>query len=437
MNTKQLFKTDYECAVLASYILDADSFHEFDSRIDFFTKTRALVYAEVRKLILGGNEADLTTITTELTGVVSVSEVIAIADTPISVNLEYHLNELDKARIRREMAQAYSKGISMCEEGKDPDDIEAEINRNISRTELSDIKKMEDLAPSVMNDITDEAEGRRSIGIKCGIEPIDNATGGFEDEEFILIAGRPGVGKTSLGTNIATGFAEQYIPGAYFTLEMSEQQITRRLMCSYGNIDSWLLFKGGLKTLYNKNDGKEAYSRQIKKCTDIAEQVSTLPIMVDPTPNITIETIYRRAKKAVNVHGARWIMIDHIGLIAGWTKEGQATKNDITRMIKVIAKDLKVPVFALSQMNREIEKRATAIPQMSDLRDTGSLEQDCDICIFPVVNIEKGEDSFTKRDEFKPATIYLGKNRRGETGPVKGMKWQGHLYKYSANPGFV
>lgn len=437
MNTVKLFKTDYECAVLASYIFDPDSFHEFDSRIDLFTQDRATVYATVRKLILDGNEPDLTTITTELSGIVPASKILYIADTPLSVNLEYQLIELDNARIRREMAQAYSKGIALCEEGKHPDEIESEINRNVSRTEQSEVEDMETLSVSVMNDIADEAEGRKSLGIKCGIKPIDEATGGFEDEEVIIISGRPGMGKTSLAMNMAQGFAENEIPGIYFTLEMSSKQITRRLMCAYGEIDSWLLFKGGLKVLYNADDDRKSYDWQIKKCSDIADQVSTLPIMVDPTGNITIETIYRRAKKAVNVNGARWIMIDHMGLIAGWTKEGQAPKNDITRMIKVMAKDLKVPVFALSQMNRSIESRAEQIPKMSDLRDTGSIEQDCDICMFPIVNLKPGEKSFTKQNEYKTATIHYGKNRRGEIGPVDEMKWQGHYYKYSYNPGFV
>lgn len=437
MNTLKLFKVDYECSVLAAYICDPDSFHDFDSRIDLFTEDRATVYAEVRKLILGGNDPDLMTIVTELSGIVQASRIMFIADTPLSSNLEFHLKELDNARIRREMAQAYSKGIKLCEEGKHPDEIESEISRNVSRTEQSETENLEELAVSVMDDIANEAEGRKSLGIKCGIGPIDEATGGFEDEEVIIIAGRPGVGKTSFAMNIAQGFAENEIPGIYFTLEMSSKQITRRLMCAYGEIDSWLLFKGGLKYLYNEPDERKSYNYQIKKCSDIAAQIQTMPIMIDPTGNITIETIYRRAKKAVNVNGARWIMIDHMGLIAGWTKEGQAGKNDITRMIKVMAKDLKVPVFSLSQMNRSIESRAEPIPKMSDLRDSGSIEQDCDICMFPVPDIKPGEQAATKRQEFKTAKIYCGKNRRGETGPIEGMKWQGHYYRYSANPGFV
>lgn len=433
MNTKKLFKTDYECAVLAAYIFDPDSFHSHDSTIDLFTQDRAMVYAEVRKLILGGNEPDLTTIVTELDGTVPASNILLIVDTPLSTNLEFHLEELDKARIRREMSQAASRVIAACEAGGEPGEIEAEFKRSVSMSEKTEIVKLEDLSIDVMNDLEGEAEGRTSLGIRCGIDPIDDATGGFEGGELIIIAGRPGVGKTSLALNIARGLAQSGNPGCYFTLEMSAKQLTRRIMCDMGSIDSWLLFKGGLRALYNKGDGRYAYNTQFDKCKQVAADVCDLDIMIDPTAIIAAEMIYRRAKKAVHVHGAKWIAVDHLGLINGWTKDGQGPKNDITRMLKITAKDLNVPLFALSQMNREIDKRAEQVPRMSDLRDCGSIEADADIVMFPMPDIKPGEQSFTKRDEFKTAKIHFGKNRRGEVGPVDGMKWQGHYYRYSAN----
>lgn len=439
MRTENLCKTDIEDSVLAYFILDNQELHLYEPKIDLFTGERATVYQTVSELILEGTEADMVTICDKLRGKVIPSVIVRIVDSPISINIEYHLKALDDARIRREMAQSYSRGISMCEEGKAPDEIETTVRDGIIRTEKAEVKNIEDVALTVIDDIAAEAEGRKEMGIRCGIHPIDKSTGGFEGSEFIVIAARPGIGKTSLAMNMVRNFAEFNRPGQIFSLEMGADQLVRRMACDIGSIDSELLFKGGLRELCDEdrkkhNEDDKEYGKIIEKVNRVIGRISRLPIYIDDSANLTIDQIYGRAKKAKNLHNIEYVVIDHLGLINGWTTQGQTDKNNITRMIKVMAKDLNVPVFVLSQMNREIEKRAEKIPVMADLRDSGSIEQDADIVMFPVV---PGELGITHGDEGYQALIMMGKNRRGAKGPVNNLWWQGHYYRYSYKPGFV
>lgn len=425
-------KTDFICdekienAVLSCLIYDTSDYYLYEPNSGLFTGERVPVYLALKKLILEGAEVDYIALCTELKGVVLPSAVSYITDTPVSHNPEYHIKQLEKIKARRDMARAYSVGLQMCESGAEPAEIEASVKKGINNIERTTAKELSDISPDVMNDIAAEAEGKRSIGIKSRIKPIDDATGGFEGGEFIVIAGRPGMGKTSLMMNMAKNFGFDKIPGIVFSLEMSAQQLARRLACDFGSISSDMVFKGGFRDLYIED--KEKYGKAIGRFNQIMNEVSNLPILIDDSANLTIDNIYSRSKKAQNTHGIKYVVIDHLGLLNGWTKEGQSPKNDITRTIKVMAKDLNVPVFVLCQMNRNIEGRAEQIPRMSDLRDSGSIEQDADIVMFPVVPGELGK---TEGDEGYPAFVQIGKNRRGAKGPAKHLYWQGHFYRYS------
>lgn len=432
ISTVNLCKDKIESSVLAYFLFENSELHLYEPDVSLFTGDRALVFQAMNKLIIAGTVADLVTLSDELAGKVSPSFVCGVMDYPLSENIAYHIDQLDKARIRREMSVAYSRGISMCEAGTDPIEIESAVNGAVTHTDRTEIKTLMDVSLEVMDDIVGESEGLKQLGIRCGIQSIDAATGGFEGGEFIVIAARPGAGKTSLAMNMARYFAEFRRPGHVFSFEMSDRQLVRRLACDIGSIDSDLVFKGGYRRLYKdyKDPKKKCpiYPDAIKKFNRIMGRVSELPIYIDDSPTLTIDKIYSRAKKAKQIHNIEWIIIDHLGLIDGWTEPGQSSKNEITRKIKMMAKDLNIPVFVLSQMNREIEKRAEKVPVMADLRDAGSIEQDADIIMFPVV---PGEKIITAGEEGAQAFIQMAKNRRGATGAVKNMFWQGHYYRYS------
>jgi len=244
---------------------------------------------------------------------------------------------------------------------------------------------------------------------------------GFMPGEFVIIAARPGVGKTSLALNLARNFAYCGHPGIIFSLEMTKKQLVRRMICDLGGVDGKYLFQNQL----NNKTEKEVW----KSIHEASALISDMPIIWDDSPRMSIDKIYSRAKKAKAISGIKWVIVDYLQLIHGWNVSGQESKAAITSEFKNMSKELDLPVFVLSQLNRNIEGRVNKAPQMSDLRDAGSIEQDCDIALFPDVPTKSIDG--TVGDEFEPASLYLVKTRRGRTGVIKDLKWQGHYYRYS------
>lgn len=413
-------KIDIENSVLCGLIFDNMSFFENEIDPDIFTAHRKIVFEGIKKLISSGVEADMVSLFELLKGSVKASDLDEIIDGQISCNTQYHISELQKARIRREMYKAYTNAAAMCKDGLEPSEIALKINSALSNSEPFEPIRSEEAALTVLDKIIDRIENGTEQGIKSGLSKLDYFTNGFLPGEFIVIAGRPGMGKTSLAMNLAKNYAFRGYPGHIFSLEMPNDQLVQRMICDIGSVESPYMFQSALK---------KTNTEIIKKISDASYMIKTLPILWDDSARMTIDSIYSRARKSKTVDGIKWIIIDHLGKIKGWNRPGQECKAEITAEIAAIARDLKITVIVLSQLNREIEKRANRVPQMSDLRDAGSIEQDCDIAIFPDVPTA-GTDE-THGDQYNDATLYIVKNRRGRKGAITGMKWQGHFYRYS------
>jgi replicative DNA helicase len=422
IDMKYLQDDQAEKSILSMFMADNQEFfaHETDESL-FFSSNRILIYQAMRTLIQSGCEADIVSLFVELKGKgVKASELSELSSYPISTNTAYHISCLQKARTRRQMYQAYSHASQMCIDGCDPSEIASNAKLGITNIETFEPVSSRDLALSVVESVNQEMTTGSGEGLKSGLRRLDTITNGFLPGEFVIIAGRPGVGKTSLALNILRNYGFMGYPGSVFSLEMKKDQLFRRMICDVGSVDMKFLFHG----LLNKND-----SVNVSIVNDAAQMIGEFPIEWDDTPRLTIDQIYSRAKKAKTLRDIKWIMVDHIGRINGWNTPGQEKKSDITGMFASMAVELDIVVIVLSQLNREIEKRSTRTPQMSDLRDAGSLEQDCDIAIFPDVPPKEG--SGTMGDESDEATLYIVKTRRGRKGKITGMKWQGHYYRYS------
>ena len=419
-----LYKTEIENTVLSSFIFDNEEFFTTEFSELHFTKDRILVFSAIKEILNSGNEADLVSLCENLSGKVKITDLTNIIDSPVTAtNLKYHFKTLENARLRREMYQAYTSGLEMIKSGSEPLEIESKVNAKIVNTETSEPVKAFDLAASTLDEIVDEAQNGKESGIKTGHRRLDLRMNGFCPQEMVVVAGRPGTGKTSIVCNWVRNFAYWMEPGIIFSMEMSNRQLMRRMMCDIGSIDGKYLFQGQLK--FGKN------SQIWKTLTQISSKISEMPIQFDDTANLTVDKIYSRAKKAKALHKIKYVVIDHLGLIQGWNVKGQEPKAEITRMCKVIAKELDVVVIVLSQMNRNIEKREGREPKMSDLRDAGSIEQDADIIIFPDVPVKSVEG--TRDDEYDLADLYVAKTRRGRVGVIPDMDWQGHYFRYSDN----
>ncbi|MCP4365398.1 MAG: AAA family ATPase [Planctomycetes bacterium] len=417
--TEAMYNVPTEETMLASIICDNEIYLCSDLRPEYFTRERKIIFDSISKTIKAGKTADLLSVSTDLKGQIDVVDIIRISDSPISVNIEQDTERLKKCADLQRMYAAYGKALEDCKSGGNPSEIYQNVQIETTCDDSGKIVSMEDVCHSVMDEISGLIDGGKPQGLSSGIRELDRIVGGFMGNEFVIIAGRPGDGKTALGMNIARNMGHANIPGQIFSLEMTAPQITKRLVCDIGHVPGEMLFQQ--KIAHKDNHSWRGTVR------DNLDVISTMPFEIDDSAIITMDQIYARCKKAKMTRGIKWVLIDYLGLIAGWNKEGQGPKAEITRQMKVLAKDIDATIIVLCQMNRKIEDRATRNPKMSDLRDAGSIEQDADIALFPMYFKEETHGPA----DTVPAMIHVVKNRKGATGIVSDIVWDGQYFRYS------
>ena len=265
------------------------------------------------------------------------------------------------------------------------------------------------------------------VGVPTGLRDLDDRLGGLHQSDLIIIAGRPSMGKTALATNIAFNAASKLQESkkkstvAFFSLEMSSEQLSTRILAEQSRIKSNDIRRGKIS------------DEQFDKFIETSKNITELPLFIDETPAITIAALSNRARRIKRIHGLDLIVVDYIQLMrAVNTKDGRVQEiSEITQGLKALAKELAVPVLALSQLSRAVEQRDDKKPQLSDLRESGSIEQDADVVMFVY-----REAYYLERKEPRPATvehaewqakmnevsnlaeIIIGKQRHGPTGNV-------------------
>jgi replicative DNA helicase len=275
--------------------------------------------------------------------------------------------------------------------------------------------------------------GGHLSGLTTGLDGINNKLGGLMNSDLIVLAGRPAMGKTALATNIAFQCALRArkggdedragAPVAFFSLEMSADQLANRILAEQSQINSEQLRKGDLK--------QEDFNRLARA----AEALHDLPLYIDDTPALSIASLRTRARRLKRRHRVGLVVVDYLQLLQGSgsrTSESRVNEiSEITRGLKTLAKELNVPVLALSQLSRQVEQRPDKRPQLSDLRESGTIEQDADIVLFVYreeyyhesLKPEDGSDKFQawrdKGDRISGrAEVIVGKHRHGATGIV-------------------
>jgi replicative DNA helicase len=275
-------------------------------------------------------------------------------------------------------------------------------------------KKMSGQASSI-HDLLIEAfsqiesrSGKDVTGLSTGYFNLDTMTSGLHGGEMIIIAGRPSMGKTSFAMNVAEHIgADEKVPVAIFSLEMGKVQLAERLLCSRGMVDSQAVRRGALDP--------QTYQDLIHTSTELSEA----PIFIDDTPGMTPLEIRAKARRLKAQHDIQCIVIDYLQLMSlgGRVESRQAEISTISRQIKSLARELDVPVMILSQLNRAAEQREDHKPRMSDLRESGSIEQDADVIL-----LLHREDYYHKEPEYEPthkAEVIIAKQRNGPTGTVE------------------
>ena len=277
------------------------------------------------------------------------------------------------------------------------------------------------------------------VGVPTGLTELDQKLGGLHKSDLIILAGRPSMGKTALATNIAFNAAqninnrEEKTSVAFFSLEMSSEQLSTRILSEQAKIKSDDIRRG------------KVTEEEINRYIETSRNIYNLPLYIDETPAITIATLSNRSRRIKRLFGLSLVVVDYIQLMRSSTSknEGRVQEiSEITQGLKALAKELSVPVLALSQLSRAVEQRDDKLPQLSDLRESGSIEQDADVVMFvyresyylerkqpKLGSIEHAEWQSKMNDVNGLADIILGKQRHGPTGTIK-VEFEGIYTKF-------
>jgi len=301
------------------------------------------------------------------------------------------------------------------------------------QSQTNDAEHLKELLHRAL-EILESSEGRTITGVATGYPDLDEMTSGLQPGELVIVAARPSMGKTAFALNLAeqvalAGEHGQRAPVAFFSLEMSRQAVANRIMCARSGVDSQLVRTNRLN--------EEHYRKLIQACGDLSEA----PIYIDDTPSMTILALRARARRLASQHGVKCIMIDYLQLLTspGSARESrQVEVSSISRGIKALARELNVPVVCLAQLNRGSEQREGHRPRMSDLRESGSIEQDAD-----VIALLHREEYYHQADpdwaEENPervgaAELIIAKQRNGPTGTVN-LIWDNKTTRFKPHAG--
>ena len=334
-----------------------------------------------------------------------------------AANIEFHARILVQKYIQRELIRVSSVIIrDSYEDSKDVfellDDAEKSLYDITDQNLNTAYEKLSSLAAKVQKEIEDLSTKEEGLtGITTGFEELDNITLGWQKSDLVIIAARPGMGKTAFALSLARNAAQTNHPTAIFSLEMSKMQLTQRLLAMESEINSRKIRNGQLDEF------------EWKKLHEAVERMSETEVYIDDTPGINIFELRAKCRRMKQNHGIELIIIDYLQLMSSAPNQGRGNReqeiSSISRALKGMAKELNVPVLALSQLSRAVETRGgNKRPQLSDLRESGAIEQDADIVsfVFRPDYYEAGEDFEGPRDI---AEIIISKHRNGALGTVE------------------
>ena len=390
----------------------------------FYDEKNGKIFAAMSALVEEKTPIDITTVTgylkknnelTEVGGVEYLTEVLNFV--PTASNIDYYIKNVEDASILRRLIET---ATDIASEGYRSDETVNEILDNsekkilniVKNRKSSEFRTIKDILQKTQSDLERLSEHKGEVtGLATGWYDVDKLTTGLHPNEFIIIAARPAMGKTVFALNLATHVAmTQDKSVALFNLEMNAEQIAMRILSSLGQIDGFKLKTGNLMN----NDWK--------RINEAVSQLSNTNLVMDDTPGITIGEIRAKCRRlASSEKGLALVVIDYLQLISGGKNYGanrQQEVSDISRSLKTLAMELQVPVIALSQLSRGVESREDKRPIMSDLRESGSIEQDADIVAF-LYRDDYYKKEARNEDNTSIVELIIGKHRNGPTATVE------------------
>lgn len=392
----------------------------------FYSEKNSKIFAVLLELLEENTPLDATIVTSklkqknqlrEIGGVEYLAEVINFV--PTASNIDYYIKEVEDTNILRNLIQTTEEIASNAYTSDETindilDETEKRILNIVKNRKASEFKKIKDILIKAEKDLEKLAELKNEItGLSTGLYDLDKITTGLHGGEFIIIAARPAMGKTAFALNLATHAAmSQKKAVAIFNLEMQAEQLATRIISSIGQIEGYKLRTG---TLYNDD---------WKRVSEAIAQLSPTNMVIEDTPGITIGELRAKCRRlASSEEGLSLIIIDYLQLLSGGKNYGsnrQQEVSDISRSLKTLALELNVPIIALSQLSRGVESRENKRPLMSDLRESGSIEQDADIVAFLYRDDYYNENKNNpEKSNVSISELIIGKHRNGPTATIE------------------
>lgn len=426
------YSMEAEQSIIGSILTNAQSVAQSAEIIkadDFYFAQNREIYKIVMELFNENTPIDIVTVSDRLSqadkleAVGDITYLSTVASSvPTSRNIIYYSQIVKEKSTLRRLIKSSEIISEMAYNANDKVDRILEqaeqLVFDVSATrEQSDIVPINDVLMSSYTEMVLHSQNKGKLtGLATGFSDLDHRMAGLQKSDLILIAGRPGMGKSSFAVNIAEHVAiNDRKTVAIFNLEMSKSQLVNRILCSQALVESNKVRSGNL----DMNDWE--------KIGEVVDKVATAPIYIDDTPSITVSEIRAKCRRLKQTKDLSLVVIDYLQLMqsSGRTDNRQQEISEISRSLKILAKELDIPVITLSQLSRASESRSDKRPMLSDLRESGAIEQDADIVMFLY-----RDDYYNKDSESKNiAECIIAKYRSGETGTIR-LGWQGKYTKF-------
>ena len=414
--------TDQDAVIAAVEVLKAEDFYREDNK---------LIYEAILNIYNRAEPIDIITLKAELSSMGKLDSVGGLEyiaqlpdKVPTTANVERYINIVEEKSMLRSLVKTANEIISLgYDETQNVEDImdsaEKKIFDVMQKKNQKGYSQIKDILIDTFSRLEKLYNQKSHItGVPSGFTSLDYKTAGFQNSDFILIAARPAMGKSAFALNIATHAATRAnVPVAIFSLEMSKEQVANRILCSEALVDSNKVRTGNLE------------DEEWQKLADASGELSNAKIYVDDTPGISALEIRAKCRKLKLEKNIGLVVVDYLQLVQGSGRKGANREQEIaesSRSFKILAKELNVPVIALSQLSRAVESRPDHRPMLSDLRESGSIEQDADIVMFLYRDDYYNEDSEKKNI----AEVIIAKQRNGSLGNVE-LAWLGNYTKFA------
>jgi replicative DNA helicase len=408
-----------EQSVLGGMLLSKDAISEVVEILrerDFYRPAHELIYDAIIDLYSRGEPADPVTVSAELTKRGDLTRAggapylhTLISSVPTAANASYYAKIIRERAIMRRLVEAGTKIVQLgyTVEGEVDDAVnaaQAEVHAVTERRAAEDYIQLSELLPAAFDEIEKISSGVTGEGVKSGFKDLDALTHGFHPGNMIVLAARPAVGKSTLGLDIARyASIHKGDTSVIFSLEMSRSEITMRMLSAEARVPLNNIRSGSLTD--------EEWARMARRMGEISEA----PMFIDDSPNLSLMEIRAKARRLKQRHNLKLIVIDYLQLMTSGKRveNRQQEVSEFSRQLKLLAKELNVPVIAISQLNRSPEQRSDKKPMLSDLRESGSIEQDADVVI-----LLHRDDLYDQQNRSGEADLIVAKHRNGPTRTI-------------------